>query len=78
MPISHKQMEELTQTEYKNALEYFGGHILPVNHPDHVRVYRVVNRLLMANYCKEMKHLAWQVNVVQNDDKNAFVLPVSF
>ena len=77
MPVSHKQMEELTEMEYKNLLEAFADHILPANHPDHHRVFRVARRLVMANQSKEMEHLSWQVNVVDSDEVNAFVLPVS-
>lgn len=77
MPISHKQMEELTNTEYRNVLELFANKVLPVSHPSHLRVYRVAKRLVMANNDKEMENLSWQVNVVNCDDMNAFVLPVS-
>ena len=77
MPISHKQMVELTEKEYKNVLEAFAEHILPTNHPDHVRVFRVATRLLLANLGEEMNNLSWQVNVVESDEINAFVLPVS-
>lgn len=77
MPISHRQMEELTNTEYRNTLELFADKILPVTDPNHLRVFRVAKRLVMANGSKEMEHLSWQVNVVNCDDMNAFVLPVS-
>lgn len=77
MPISHKQMVELTEKEYKNVLEAFAEHILPPYHPDHVRVFRVATRLLLANLGEEMNNLSWQVNVVESDEINAFVLPVS-
>lgn len=75
MPISHRQMEELTNTEYRNTLELFADKILPVTDPNHLRVLRVAKRLVMANGSKEMEHLSWQVNVVNCDDMNAFVLP---
>lgn len=77
MPISHKQMQELTDAEYRNILELFAEHILPVNHPDHLRVYRVAKRLVMANHGKEMENLSWQVSVVDSEEMNAFVLSVS-
>lgn len=77
MPISHRQMEELTNTEYRNTLELFADKILPVTDPNHLRVFRVAKRLVMANGSKEMENLSWQVNVVNCDDMNAFVLPVS-
>lgn len=78
MPISHKQMQELTDAEHRNILELFAEHILPVNHPDHRRVYRVAKRLVMANHGKEMENLSWQVSVVDSEEMNAFVLSVSF
>lgn len=78
MPISHKQMQELTDAEHRNVLELFAENILPVNHPSHLRVYRVAKRLVMANLgIKEMENLSWQVSVVESEDMNAFVLPVS-
>ena len=78
MPISHKQMQELTNAEHRNVLKLFAEHILPVNHPEHLRVYRVAKRLVVANYGKEMENLSWQVSVVACDEMNAFALPVSF
>lgn len=78
MPISHKQMQELTDAEHRNMLGLFAEHILPVNHPDHRRVYRVAKRLVMANHGKEMENLSWQVSVVDSEEMNAFVLSVSF
>lgn len=78
MPISHKQMQELTDATHRNILELFAEHILPVNHPDHRRVYRVAKQLVMANHGKEMENLSWQVSVVDSEEMNAFVLSVSF
>ena len=78
MPITHAQMNELAVTEHKEILEQYAKCILPVNHPDHIRVFRVAQNLIRANKSKEMDHLKWQVNVVLADDQiNAFVLPVS-
>ena len=77
MPITNVQMNELAETEYKEILERYAECILPVNHADHTRVFRVAQRLIRANKCKEMDHLKWQVNVVFSDEVNAFVLPVS-
>lgn len=75
MPISHKQMQELTDAEHRNILELFAAYILPVNHPDHLRVYRVAKQLVVANYGKEMENLTWQVSVVECEEMNAFALP---
>ena len=78
MPISHKQMKELAEREHRNLLEALAHHILPAHHPDHQRVFVVAKRLVMANQSKEMENLSWQVNVVDTDEMNAFVLPVTF
>ena len=32
----------------------------------------------MANQSKEMENMSWQVNVVDTEEMNAFVLPVTF
>ena len=78
MPISHKQMQELAEREHRNLLEAWAPHILPAHHPDHLRVFVVAKRLVMANQSKEMENLSWQVNVVDKEEMNAFVLPVTF
>ncbi|XP_015762860.1 PREDICTED: metalloendopeptidase OMA1, mitochondrial-like [Acropora digitifera] len=75
MPISHKQMQELAEREHRNLLEAWAPHILPAHHPDHLRVFVVAKRLVMANQSKEMENLSWQVNVVDTEEMNAFVLP---
>lgn len=78
MPISHKQVQELTEREHKDLLEALAPHILPAHHPDHQRVFVVTERLVMANQSKEMENMSWQVNVVDTEEMNAFVLPVTF
>ena len=77
MPLGNAQMEQIIESEYKQALELCGEHILPVNHPDHIRVFRVTKRLVSSNQCKETEGIKWQVNIVDTPDMNAFVLPVS-
>ncbi|KXJ14754.1 Metalloendopeptidase OMA1, mitochondrial [Exaiptasia diaphana] len=75
MPLGNAQMEQIIESEYKQALEVCGDNILPVNHPDHIRVFQVTKRLVTKNQCKEMEGIKWQVNVVDTPDMNAFVLP---
>lgn len=76
MPIGNAQMEHLVESEYKQTLELCGEYILPVNHPDHIRVFQATKRLLKGNQSKETDGIKWQVNVVNTPDVNAFVLPV--
>lgn len=40
-------------------LELFVKYILFVNYLDYFRVYRVVKRLVVVNYGKEMENLIW-------------------
>ncbi|KAK3754642.1 hypothetical protein QZH41_014927 [Actinostola sp. cb2023] len=75
MPLGNAQMEQIIESEYKQTLELCGEHILPVNHPDHIRVFRVTKRLVLSNQCKETEGIKWQVNIVDTPDMNAFVLP---
>ncbi|XP_015774109.1 PREDICTED: metalloendopeptidase OMA1, mitochondrial-like [Acropora digitifera] len=75
MPISHKQVQELTEREHTDLLEAFAPHILPAHHPVHQRVFVVTERWVMANQSKEMENMSWQVNVVDTEEMNAFVLP---
>ena len=77
MPISHVQMEELAETEYRNILDVYARDVLAVAHPAHQRVVRVTSRLVTANLCDEVNALKWHVNVINSDRVNAFVLPVS-
>jgi len=77
MPIGNAQMEQIIESEYQHALELCSQYILPVNHPDHIRVFQVTKRLVSSNQCPEMEGITWQVNVVDTEDMNAFVLPVS-
>ncbi|EDO36157.1 predicted protein [Nematostella vectensis] len=75
MPVGNAQMRDVIEEEYRQVLEQCGEHILPVNHPYHRRVFEVAQRLVMANRSEEIDGIKWQVNVVDTDDVNAFVLP---
>ena len=56
----------------------YADNILPVSHPDHKRVYEITNKLIMANTDEITgQHMNWEVNVVESNEINAFVLPVS-
>ena len=70
-------MQELAEREHRNLLEGLAHHILPAHHPDHLRVFVVAKRLVMANQSKEMENFSWHVNVVDKEEMNAFVLPVT-
>ena len=49
MPITHVQMNELAVIVYKEVAELLEDSILPVDNPDHMRVFRVAQKLIKAN-----------------------------
>ena len=58
-------------------MDAYDANILPDNDPVYDRVARVANRILKANRDLEQLHgKDWTITVVQDDTKNAFVLPV--
>ena len=51
---------------------------MPDSDPTYARVAKVANRLLKANVDVQQIHgKEWTISVIQNDERNAFVLPVS-
>jgi predicted Zn-dependent protease len=86
-PLALSPREELRvgREAYEEVLQEYRGRVLPQNHPDTVRVRRVVDRLKRAADIdprqREM-HLRtkgytfeWDVSVVQERQVNAFCLP---
>ena len=58
-------------------LEDFDKQILPENHHTYNRVARIVTRILKSNDSIEsIKKKNWTITVIDQADKNAFVLPV--
>ena len=52
--------------------------MLPDSDPTYARVAKVANRLLKANVdIKQVHGKEWTISVIENDERNAFVLPVS-
>ena len=59
-------------------LEEWADDLLPDSDPTYARVANVANRLLKANVDVQQIHgKEWTISVIQNDERNAFVLPVS-
>jgi len=86
-PLALSPNEELRtgRQAYEEVLQEYRGRVLPQNHPDTVRVRRVVDRLTKAAQVDPLQremHLRtkgyvfeWDVSVVQERQVNAFCLP---
>lgn len=60
-------------------MENFKDFIVPTTHPAYKRLLRVVNRILEANQdLPQVKEREWTLSVIDKDDPNAYVLPVSY
>ena len=74
MILSKDQLEEVANVQWRNLDVELAKHRLAINHPAHMRVFRIAKRILEANVSKEVNALKWEINVIDNDDINAFVL----
>ncbi|KAF9193672.1 hypothetical protein BGZ50_007248 [Haplosporangium sp. Z 11] len=68
MDVSVHQEELMAKEAYKQ----YRHKMLPSNHPYTLYVKRVAERIIQA---AGMQDLDWEFHVIQNDEKNAFVLP---
>ena len=74
MILNNEQLEKVADVQWRNISRDLSEFRLPIDHPAHMRVYRVATRILNANISKEVKELKWEINVINNDEVNAFVL----
>ena len=74
MILNNEQLEKVADVQWRNISRDLSEFRLPVDHPAHMRVYRVATQILNANISKEVKELKWGINVINNDEVNAFVL----
>lgn len=74
MWVSPKLELLMGEQGYRQTLAELRGGILPENHPDTVRVTRVMKRIIKQS---GLEHLDWKIHVVEapNMPPNAFVLP---
>ncbi|XP_074641441.1 metalloendopeptidase OMA1, mitochondrial-like [Tubulanus polymorphus] len=78
MAFTKQQYQQIVQLELENHLETHKEHMLPVNHPDTVKVVGICKRLYAANrdWIKFTDGGKFHVVVVDEPDNvNAFVLP---
>lgn len=69
------QVKGIADKEFLALTDDLKDSILPMNHPSHMRVFRVSKRILNANISPQVTSKNWEVNVVDSDAVNAFVLP---
>ncbi|KAL1305806.1 hypothetical protein AAFC00_003969 [Neodothiora populina] len=83
VPVSHRRRfnvvsEDYEQTSgqelYKQVMSQYSGQILSPLHPQHRMVQKVLDRLIPHSGLSEEKN-RWEVHVIQDPQKNAFVIP---
>ena len=58
-------------------METYENELMPDDHPYYARVVRVASRILKANGdLEQLRGKEWTITVVEQPDRNAFVLPV--
>ncbi len=75
MIMSDKQIKDIAEREFLALTNELRDSFLPTNHPSHMRVFRIAKRILHANMTEFTEGKNWEVNVVESDIANAFVLP---
>ena len=69
-------MKSISKLEFQDLIEDHQEDILPINHPEYLRVARVSNRLLNGN--KDLRQIYdknWTITVINLPIQNALVLP---
>ncbi|KAK8202273.1 metalloendopeptidase [Zalaria obscura] len=83
VPVSHRRrfnivsedFEQQSSNEmYQQVMQQYSGQILPAWHPQHRMVKRVLDRLIPHSGLSADKN-HWEVHVIQDEQKNAFVIP---
>ncbi|XP_059099338.1 metalloendopeptidase OMA1, mitochondrial-like [Tigriopus californicus] len=76
LALRPEQIEKIARSEFEQLLETYERHLLPGRHPAYARVSGVANRILKANKdYQEIYGKDWTVTVIQDKERNAFVLP---
>ena len=76
MALSKDQIEKVAAKEFESHLENFDELLLPETDPYYDRVATIAARILNSNNdFEEIKNKKWTVSVIDQEDKNAFVLP---
>ncbi|XP_065660864.1 metalloendopeptidase OMA1, mitochondrial [Hydra vulgaris] len=72
--LSDDQMQKIADSHSEDLILAFSDLRLPVSHTLHDKVSRVANKILECNVSPETNALKWKINVINNDEVNAFVL----
>ena len=72
--VSNEQMQECADLQSQNLNLNLSDLRLPVNHALHMKVYRIAKTILESNITPEVNALKWEINVINNNEVNAFVL----
>ena len=71
-------MEQISAREFEEHLKENQADILPTNNTSYARIARVAHRIIAANKdLGEISKKEWTITVIDDPQKNAFVLPVS-
>ena len=70
--ISPEREKEAGQQMYAQTMQEFGAKLMPSSSPEHRLVQRVLTRLLPHS---GLEGEDWEVHVINDDMKNAFVIP---
>ncbi|KAI4748712.1 hypothetical protein E4T50_00973 [Aureobasidium sp. EXF-12298] len=72
--VSASTEQQSGQELYQQVVEQYKGNILPPSHPQHRLVQRVLDRLIPHSGLPAETN-NWEVHVIQDEQKNAFVIP---
>ncbi|KAI1297037.1 hypothetical protein EDD11_007247 [Mortierella claussenii] len=72
LDVSPEQEESMAKDAYNQTMKQYRHRLLPSNHPDTRLVERVARRIIKA---AGMENLEWEFHVIDDPEKNAFVLP---
>ena len=76
--LTKGQMEQISTREFEEQLKENQADILPTNNTSYRRIARVAQRIIAANKdLGEISKKEWTITVIDDPQKNAFVLPVS-
>ncbi|KAI8918461.1 peptidase family M48-domain-containing protein [Powellomyces hirtus] len=72
MDVNPEQEKELSQQGYREIMLQYGHRILDPRHPYSIFVRKVARKLIRVS---GLEDLHWEVHVIDDPQKNAFVLP---
>ena len=76
LSMKSSTVEKIGQYDLDTITETYTESILPEEHPYYERVAQVATRILKSNSdISEIRQKTWTVSVIDDTEKNAFVLP---